>query len=563
MDSNFFLERIGQGMYEQFIIPVVAAIVAVRVLTSSKRKAAPPKRAARPTGNTPSQFPTGAAGTSTLLPGGRAAQSPPQPAYRPPERKETKLDLDASQFQPLPADQVRQQAMSTTFSGFWEFGRRDRIPSALDARTQLIDQAMVGQGLITPEELVRIHEIGQQQDELRPELVGAHVLAQRAVQADKEERKRIKAAKKAAAEQRKRDHAARVAANKLSDIIHLGRGVSAGLADRRSNVEKLQQRELPPLSSPADVAKAMGIDIPRLRWLAYHAEASTVSHYVQFVVPKKSGGERTLSAPHMQMAAAQRWVFDHILSKLPAPDAAHGFAKGRSILTNAKPHVGSAVVVNCDLADFFPSITVHRVIGLFRQIGYSPAVATVLALLVTECPRRKVLYNGKPWHVATGPRGLPQGACTSPAISNLIARRMDSRLSGIAKKLGWTYTRYADDLTFSSAHPSERIGYLLARIRHITGDEGFAVNEKKTRVLKPAARQTVTGITVNTQASTSRRTRRQLRAILHNAKKTGLENQNRSRRANFGGWLQGMIGFVAMVNPRQAIKLRARMTEAE
>lgn len=107
-------------------------------------------------------------------------------------------------------------------------------------------------------------------------------------------------------------------------------------------------------------------------------------------------------------------------------DRGRGFAKGRSILTNAKPHVGSAVVVNCDLTDFFPSITVHRVIGLFRQIGYSPAVATVLALLVTECPRRKVLYNGKPWHVATGPRGLPQGACTSPAISNLIARRMDS-----------------------------------------------------------------------------------------------------------------------------------------
>jgi retron-type reverse transcriptase len=295
-----------------------------------------------------------------------------------------------------------------------------------------------------------------------------------------------------------------------------------------------------------------------LRWLAYHALASTVTHYVRFVVPKKSGGERTLSAPHRQLALAQKWILENILQKLPAHEAANGFVKGRSIVTNARPHVGSAVVVNCDLTDFFPSITVHRVIGLFRQMGYAPAVSTILALLVTECPRRKVIYNGTTWHVATGPRGLPQGACTSPAISNQIARRMDARLSGIAKKLGWTYTRYADDLTFSS-HSRERIGYLLARIRHITADEGFAINEKKTRVLKQAARQTVTGVTVNVEPSVPRRTRRRLRAILHNAQKTGLAAQNRTPRPHFASWLQGMLGFVAMVNRRQATKLRAQL----
>lgn len=239
----------------------------------------------------------------------------------------------------------------------------------------------------------------------------------------------------------------------------------------------------------------------------------------------------------------------------------HGFVEDRSILTNARPHVAAAVVVNCDLTDFFPSITVHRVIGLFRQIGYSPATATVLALIVTDCPRLKVLYQGKPWHVATGPRGLPQGACTSPAISNLISRRMDSRLTGIAVKLGWTYTRYADDLSFSCCEKNDRVGYLLARIRHITGDEGFTINEKKTRVLKPAARQVVTGVVVNTQLSTSRRTRRQLRAILHNASKTGLLSQNRSRRKNFVSWITGMIGFVGMVNPRHAIRLREKLAD--
>ena len=448
--------------------------------------------------------------------------------------------------------------MSTRFAGFFQFGRRDRITSPADPRTKLIDQAMVGQGLIQPEELVRIHDIGQQMDELRPDMVGAHALAQRAVEADRAARQQIKAEKKAAAEQRKREHAARVAANRASDIIHLGRGVSAGLADRRSNVEKLQQRGLPVLSTPADVATALGIAIPKLRWLAFHSEATTVSHYVQFLVPKKSGGERMLSAPQRQLAAAQQWIFDHILGKLPAHDAAHGFVKQRSIVTNAQPHVGAAVVVNCDLTDFFPSITVHRVIGLFKEIGCSPAAATILALLVTEAPRRKVVYRGKTWHVATGPRGLPQGACTSPAISNLIARRLDARLSGIARKLGWTYTRYADDLTFSIQSGEPRIGYLLARVRHITADEGFAVNERKTRVLKQAARQSVTGVVVNQKLSTSRRTRRRLRAILHNASRTGLPAQNRARRPHFAAWLGGVIEFVSMVNPDQAKRLRDR-----
>lgn len=474
------------------------------------------------------------------------------------KRRDTTLQLDAAQFQPLPADQVKSQAMATQFTGFFEFGRRDRIPSPIDPRTKLIDQALVGQGLITPEELVRIHELGQQMDELRPDMVGAHKLAERAVQADRAEKERIKAEKKAAAEQRKKDHAARVAANRLNDIVHLGRGVSAGLHDRRGNIEKLEKLGLPLIATPADIANALGITIPKLRWLAWHAEASTVSHYVQFLVPKKSGGERMLSAPHKQLAAAQEWILRHILEKLPAHDAAHGFVIGRSIVSNARPHVGSAAVINCDLTDFFPSITVHRVIGFFRSIGYSPAAATILALLATDSPRRKVLYRGKAWHVATGPRALPQGACTSPALSNLIARRLDARLSGIAKKLDLRYTRYADDLTFSSANATDHIGYLLARVRHIAADEGFAVNEKKTRVLRQAARQSVTGVVVNKHPAASRATRRRLRAILHNAGKTGLDGQNRARRKGFVAWLGGMISFVGMVNPRQAVVLRER-----
>jgi len=169
--------------------------------------------------------------------------------------------------------------------------------------------------------------------------------------------------------------------------------------------------------------------------------------------------------------------------------------------------------------------------------------------------------NGQLYHVATGPRGLPQGACTSPAISNLISRHLDVRLTGMAKKLDWTYTRYADDITFSSKNPDPAVGYLLARIRHITDDEGFAVNETKTRVLRNHARQMVTGVVVNDQLGVDRRTVRKLRAILHNAKKTGLESQNRDGIPNFADWLGGMIAWVEMVNPKHGASLRQQFQD--
>jgi retron-type reverse transcriptase len=252
----------------------------------------------------------------------------------------------------------------------------------------------------------------------------------------------------------------------------------------------------------------------------------------------------------------------HILEKIPTHDAAHGFVPGRGTMSNAVPHVGRAAVVNLDLKDFFPSITFPRVKGIIQDLGFSPAVATILALLCTECPRRKVEYNGRALHVATGSRALPQGACTSPALSNLLARRLDSRLNGLAKKLGFTYTRYADDLTFSGPTESAaKTGYLLARVRHIVGDEKLTMNEDKTRVQRPNSRQTVTGIVVNKRPNVPRRTTKRLRAILHQANKNGLAAQNRDNRENFVDWLGGMIAYLQMVNPDKGRRLREQFTK--
>lgn len=493
-------------------------------------------------------------------PQARGAVAPSQPVAPSSVQKKpaSKLNLDPGQFAPLSSDQLRRRARGagSFFRNPW-FGRRDLIPPPTDERTALIDRGMVGLGLLTPEQLVEIHKVGAQMEEVRSDLDQASNIADQAVKLDEEERKQLKEKKKAEAAERKRRHAEEVQRRKQTDIIFLGRGVSGGLADRRANVEKLQRLQLPVLGAPADVAKALNLSIPRLRWLAFHSDASSVTHYVRFKVPKKSGGMRELSAPHRDLAATQQWILMHILEKIPTHDAAHGFVPGRGAMSNAVPHVGRAAVVNLDLKDFFPSITFPRVKGIFQDLGYSPAVATILALLCTESPRRKVEYSGRTLHVATGPRALPQGACTSPALSNLLARRLDSRLNGLAKKLGFTYTRYADDLTFSGpAEAAAKTGYLLARVRHIVGDEKLTVNEDKTRVQRPNSRQTVTGIVVNKRPNVARRTTKRLRAILHQAKKSGLATQNRENRDNFVDWLGGMIAYVQMVNPDKGRRLR-------
>lgn len=481
---------------------------------------------------------------------------PAAPAGPPPQAQELS-GLDADKFKPMTADEAKRTIRSAgnIRSAYWD--SLNTIPDASLPRIQIIDRTMVGLGLISGPELEHIHEVGEQMQSLRGDASSVARQADAAVARSRQERAALRQQKKEEAARRKQAHAEAVARRRATDIVYLGRGVSRGLSDHRSNVEKLEAAGLPVLSSPADLSAAMGVSIPRLRFLAFHSEAPTRVHYVYFSVPKKSGGTRVLSAPHTALANAQQWVLDQILRQLPTHDAAHGFVPGRSTVTNASKHMGKDVVVNCDLSDFFPTITFPRVKGLVQSLGYSPAVATILALLCTECPRRAVEYGGRLYYAATGPRALPQGACTSPAFSNAIARRLDCRFTGIANKLGWAYTRYADDLTFSATNEqASQTGYLLARVRHIAGDEGFAVNEKKTRVQRRNTRQSVTGLVVNDHVAVPRQTVRRIRAILHKAQHEGLAKQNRENRPHFEAWLGGMIAYIEMANPTQGEPLR-------
>jgi retron-type reverse transcriptase len=335
-------------------------------------------------------------------------------------------------------------------------------------------------------------------------------------------------------------------------------GASARHRGAAADPAKLGRFALPPLATEGDLATWLGIPLSRLRWFTHDRPADTVWHYVRYTVPKRSGGERVILAPKPELKALQRKILRGLLAQVPAAPAVHGFVPGRSILSNAQAHVGRQVVLKLDLKDFFPSVTYPRVRGLFIALGYSFALASALALLCTEYERVPAVLDGAARFVSVGPRYLVQGAPTSPALANLVAWRLDRRLSGLAAKRGFAYTRYADDLTFSSDSP-ESANDLRKVVQRIVAEEQFAVNTAKTRLARRSARQTVTGLVVNDGISTPRQLRRRMRAILHNAQATGLAVQNREHRRSFRAYLQGVIAFVHAANPRHAVLLQREL----
>ena len=159
--------------------------------------------------------------------------------------------------------------------------------------------------------------------------------------------------------------------------------------------------------------------------------------------------------------------------------------------------------------------------------------------------------DGKTYHVALGPACCPQGACTSPAITNALCRKLDRRLDGLARRHGFAYTRYADDLTFSGDTPRS-VGRLLRSVRSIVQAEGLTEHPRKTRVMRRGGRQEVTGLTVNDRPKVSREELRTLRAILHNAARLGLESQNRDGLPDFAAHLRGRVEYACMVDPDRA-----------
>jgi hypothetical protein len=208
-----------------------------------------------------------------------------------------------------------------------------------------------------------------------------------------------------------------------------------------------------------------------------------------------------------------------------------------------------------DIKEFFPTVTVKRVKGVFRRAGYRDGISTLLALLCTEAPREIVEVDGKTYYVSLGPRGLPQGAPTSPAITNALCLRLDRRLAGLAAKRGWRYSRYADDMTFSMPNGEKvptGVKTMMGLVRRIVQSEGFAINDDKTRVHRTGGRQSVTGLVVNGDGDprTPRKLRRQLRSAIHKLK-TGKPLKEGETVARLAGY----AAFVYMTNPEQGKKM--------
>jgi hypothetical protein len=351
-------------------------------------------------------------------------------------------------------------------------------------------------------------------------------------------------------------------------IVHLGEGIfwnddlDFDRWDLRNPEERARENELPELDNPKALAEALGLSIAALRWLAFHRDDATFIHYRRFTIPKRDGSARAIWAPTPQLKAVQRWILREIVERLPVHGASHGFMPGRSTKSNASVHSGAEIVVKVDLKDFFPTVTLPRVKGIFRRAGYREQTATLLALLCTEAPREVMEIKGKTHFVALGPRSLPQGAPTSPGLTNTLCLRLDRRLSGLAAKLGWRYTRYADDLTFSLQPRKDRkkqppkVGALLGGIAKIAADEGFVVHPNKTRIARSGGRQQITGLVVNGDAPprVPRALRRQVRAALHN-----LRNGKPLREGETLSRLAGFIAYIQMTDPELGKKLRAEL----
>ena len=253
-----------------------------------------------------------------------------------------------------------------------------------------------------------------------------------------------------------------------------------------------------------------------MKQLTYYCNPNNVrGRYHHFSIPKKSGGLRNISAPSRGLSHILYYVNIMLKAVYQPSDYAMGFVEGRSVVDNASRHIGQNYVFNTDLENFFPSIAQPRVWKRFQlaPFNFNQKIASILAGL---CCIREKLEDGKFTYI------LPQGAPTSPLITNAICDKLDRRLSGLARRFNLHYSRYADDITFSSMHNVyKKNDVFMTELKRIIEDQGFHMNIAKTRLQKLGERQEVTGLTVSNRVNTSREYVAEIRNLLHIWEKYG------------------------------------------
>jgi RNA-directed DNA polymerase len=286
----------------------------------------------------------------------------------------------------------------------------------------------------------------------------------------------------------------------------------------------LTGKGLPPIVSAGVLGAILGVNPKLLTAMAKFPDR----YYRRFSIRKKSGGRRPIMAPRTFLKTVQQYILEQILSPLEVSSQATGFVKGRGTVANGATHQGASYLLNVDIKNFFHSISEQRVREFFLKLEYPIAVARLFMRLCT--------YQGS----------LPQGAPTSPSLSNLVFAPVDGEITKLSGQYGLRYSRYADDLTFSGPTPISK-GF-LRDLRSLLRKERFTLNRKKTRFARPGQAKYVTGLIVNERVQAPRELRRKLRAMFHRAE------VNPSECTVNPAQLLGWASFVNSYDPKLGLK---------
>jgi len=372
---------------------------------------------------------------------------------------------------------------------------------------------------------------------------------------------------------RPRELAANIATRPAAAKVRRTRALTQPLTTTRMTSNRWRLPVLDDLDALADLLQ---LTAGELDWFAdprHLARATGVAPLQHYRVSHRitpSGSVRVLEAPKARLKSIQRLLLHQLLDHIPVHQAARGFRPGGSVHSYATPHAGSPVVLRLDLEAFFASVSVGRVYGIWRSVGYPEPVAHGLTGLTTSvvplaswrAVPRPAADHLLASHWRLGRRlatpHLPQGSPTSPALANLSAFGLDVRLAALAESWGGRYTRYADDLAFSGG-PGWRSGTsrLLDVIEKVVRDEGFRLNSRKTGVMPAGGRQTLGGLVVNDRPHVPRAEVDRLRAILHNCRVHGPSSQNRASVPAFAEHLRGRISWVTQHDPVRGARLLA------
>lgn len=323
---------------------------------------------------------------------------------------------------------------------------------------------------------------------------------------------------------------------------------------------------LPQLYSVLEIAQWLDLTTGELEWFADHGgwlrtAPSRLRHYRVWTRQKRDG-VRVIEAPKPRLREVQRRLLRLLVSRIPVHSAATGFLPGSSTADFALPHSGKATVLRVDLRHCFESITAPRIAEVFRRAGYPPGIARVLADLCTTATPADQLA-GVPAEHATYLRGrhLPQGAPTSPHLSNLVMRSLDRRLDGYARANGLAYTRYGDDLALSGdAMDADRALWVVLKV---IASEGFTVHAGKVRIMRKHHRQNLAGLVINDRPRVSRSDYDNLRALLHNARRCGAASQNHSGHPDFRAHVLGLIAWIGSNDPARRERLLRMANEVD